>query len=212
MTTTPSVHTGTRTIEQSFEELHQSARSVGDVTDWFREHPELLIGDALKMLQGNLQVTHKFEIADAVKTAYLCQRLAFDITVELNTELVLHDIVTQHCPDVFPLKTVGFKEEYSFELPLKEWPFATALITGMYLRFPRVYAYEPWSAELEQTLDECLVLHFEHYSFNRIRDLYASDLLPLKDGLLDVKALVYLLCESKYTEVSATLPCDIMMP
>lgn len=200
------------TLEQSFEHLRANARSVPEVVDWFKARPEMLVGDALKLVDGEMKVSHHFDIADAVKTAYFMQKIVFDITLEMNTELVLHDIITKLCPDTFPLKTVGFKEKYTFELPLNEWPFATALVTGLYLRFPRFYAHEPWALELEQTLTENLEHHFKQYSLARIRDLHTADLLPLKDDALDIKALVMLLFESRNAGDAITLPCDMMAP
>lgn len=202
---------------ESFKLLQQSATSVEDVRQWLSKHPQVLLGVDVGEFNAHVDISLTLDpniLAKSFNTESLSATLWAKFGASLRTPDLLKNALGLDLATAKPEFTLA----NSLEFKLKDWHFATAILTSRYLsvqsaRRSAKRANANWVVEKERLLDAMLSIHFPGMTMATLFNFVQNDLLLFgtnSDGSRDHSQVIAHLYTARQQHTPVVLPQEFM--
>lgn len=186
--------------------LKRTASSIEDLTAWFREHPQLLLGDIVLDKNDTVKVTSTENSID-LYTFLPEQGLDVLLTIEVSrsspTKSTLHK--------AFHVRSDGveIKSTVWLTLSMKDWPLGCAAMAAKYVIVVSDLI-KPAFSSIEQLLETYIPIHFPGFTLRKLQDIVNAGFLPTSErGQPYVADVVALLFGTYAISTGLDLPSDM---
>lgn len=196
-------------LEQSFEELRLHARTIRDIENWLKTHPDSFPG-IRNIPSENLDIRIGFEPNGLVYNLRDTGSVFLEIHLTFTFDTRPAQMLEKLKPEPSTESTIAVRNVHDLELPLADWPVATALATGLFFHNLHYGTDSSWVQDVIAILDPQLQKHFPAYTLDKIGQLQKSELLVLdEDDLPHVDTIIHMLFDSRQAALGSTLPLNI---
>lgn len=194
-------------VTASFRELPTHAQSLGDLQAWFEQHPVALIGDLHMTPDSQVSIDVLVQPDEMLSAVLARDALPVYVPVKVMSPLRPHPALFGVSARSQPRNNVYFKYVHQLELPLEEWPIATAIFVAHYIADTDEAEQSEHYADLQNKVLKLLDKHFNNVSLKTLVDIYKGGLLELDDkGRVDTEKLVAMLFATQRNQATVALP------
>lgn len=167
------------TLADSLAELRDRGQTLDDFKAWLYANPEALPGLARTFHHQNYEIGISYRPANVLPHLRYTETLQITVSVEYKLDFeVAPELEIYASAQGFNSSSDKLTRRYEFELPLKDWPLATAIVVAAHFEYSN---YQTASAQQGKQLDKLLDKHFPGMTLEKISQLHRADLLAIND-------------------------------
>lgn len=172
----------TTDLAASYEDIKRHGRTLLDLEQWLLKHPEVFAGRCDTLPTTALAMEVRVRSTSLFSVAEETDALPVQVDVTFTMAAPVHSLLGELVEDTKRgVRTFPITVDYPLQLPLKDWPLATALLSSYFIAEGYLYDTEPFIQRLGTKLNGHIAHHFPGMSLEKLASFMAADLIVTED-------------------------------